>query len=114
MAPTPASIEPRGLADVWSSVQNVLDWTVNIITTAYAYTDSIILWRQNRANDKYKKQKAEQEAYRLEQELLEEQKELNETIAAAERRGMIRLGEIKGEPFEHPEERLWAIWDSYS
>ena len=115
MAPTPSAIEPRGLSDAWFSLKNVLDWAVNIITTAYAYTDGLISWRQNSANEKYKKEKAEQEARRIEQELLEKQRQkgLNETKPISQRRQKERLVEIEGEPVEDRDDRLWAIWDSY-
>jgi len=70
-APSPAPTPGDFLSAVgakWGKLQFILDWFVRLVDTAYGYSDMIIAHRQNKANQKYKTQKAEEEAYRLKEQ----------------------------------------------
>ena len=58
-----------------------MEWFSKLINTAYGYSDGLIKFRQDRANKKYKIEKAEKEALRIMKE--QENKKKN----AMEKRG---------------------------
>lgn len=63
--PSPLPVLLTDAKDTWDRVETILDWFSKIVTTAYAYSDMIINYRQDGADSKYKMKKAEGEAVRI-------------------------------------------------
>jgi hypothetical protein len=64
----------------WVLVQTILTWFSKIIDTAYKYSDGIIKYRQDRANKKYKIEKAEKEALSFIKEQKNKKKTTNKVL----------------------------------
>lgn len=65
MAPIPAPAVPEVLAaakDTWSTIEKFLGWFTKIVGTSYTYSDLLVKIRQDKANHKYKVDKAEKKA----------------------------------------------------
>jgi hypothetical protein len=65
MVPVPAPAVPEVLAnakETWSSIEKFLGWFTKIVGTSYTYSDLIVKIRQDKANHRYKVEKAETKA----------------------------------------------------
>ena len=73
MAPTPVptpspspSVDVLGaVGSTWDSLQNGLDWFVEVARSIYGWSDLIIATRQKQVDRKYVEKKAEERAYQL-------------------------------------------------
>lgn len=84
MAPTPIPkaplhpvVETANL--FWGKASGLMKWFTKLVTKAYAYSDFFIDGRQKGADQKYKFEKAEKEAFKI----LDEQKKQRAAAAAA-------------------------------
>lgn len=64
-----------------------MKWFSSLVNKAYGWSDGIIKFRQNRANNRYKARKAEEEAYRI---MAEQRAEREATNKALGKRDTIR------------------------
>jgi hypothetical protein len=65
MSPQPLHPLLSNVKGGWNGVEFLMKWFSKLVNRAYGWTDGIIQYRQNRVNNKYKIQKAENEAYRI-------------------------------------------------
>ena len=94
MTPAPLHALLSDAKGTWSRTEIMMKWFTKLVTTFYGWSDGIIRYRQNRANEKYKIQKAEEEAMRI----MEEQRNRKTTVASnegkiIERRALAELDE---------------------
>jgi hypothetical protein len=80
MTPVPTPLHPFlvDAKDTWKAVETLMDWFSRLVTTAYGYSDSLIKYRQDQADKKYKIEKAEKEALRI---MKEQEKKRTEAVS---------------------------------
>jgi hypothetical protein len=85
MAPNPLHPVLTDAGDTWKYTANIMKWFVKLVTSGYGWSDLIIKLRQDKANERYKIEKAEKEAAKIMKGQEKRQKELNAKSAARKR-----------------------------
>jgi hypothetical protein len=81
MSPNPLPSLLENATTGWHRTETVLNWFSRLVNKAYGWSDGIIKFRQDRANNKYKSRKAEEEAYRIMAEQRAEREAANKVLA---------------------------------
>jgi hypothetical protein len=68
MSPNPLPPLLENVNTGWRSTEVIMKWFSRLVNKAYAWSDGIIKFRQDRTNNQYKIRKAEDEAYRIMEE----------------------------------------------
>jgi ABC-type uncharacterized transport system YnjBCD substrate-binding protein len=57
----------------WDQAENLMSWFSRLVATSYAWSDSLIRWRQKKVDTKYEIKQAEKEAKRI---MVEQEREI--------------------------------------